>query len=144
MTLKTQWQQNAHRALRLIGRFYRSAGWLGLVVTVLATGAAFISHWNTLSYGFGNPFFYKLWQALLVSGLVAALGLFLSGIGFLVGLFIEVASRLMENSVMQTDLLRRLVREQGHDEHTPTRLIEQDADEDTLADDLTYEQTNHR
>lgn len=145
MALKTQWQQNTHRALRLMGRLYRWAGWFGLGATSLGMVFAFISHWNLLSRGFGGDIFTKLSQSLVAVGIAMTFGLFVSGMAFLVSLFIEVGSRMMENSLLQTDLLQRLVREQSdHDENIPARLVESDSNDRALSDDLASKQTNHR
>jgi hypothetical protein len=146
MALKTQWQQNAHRALRFIGRFYRWMGWLGLVATAFFTLYAFVTHWNMLSRGFGVDFIHKLWQSFLVGGLVLAFGLFLCAMAFVVSLFIEVGSRMMENSFLQTDLLRRLVREQTEGDHdlAAARLMEHNADEDDLSPEYLHENAERR
>lgn len=146
MALKTQWQQNAHRALRLIGRFYRWMGWLGFVATAFFTIYAFNRQWQMLSRGFGTDPTRRLWDSLLVAGLVLAFGLFLCAMAFVVSLFIEVGSRMMENSFLQTDLLRRFVREQTESDHVlaAARLMEQDADEDALTSEQLYENAERR
>ena len=145
MALKTQWQQNSHRALRLMGRFYRWMGWLGLVVTGLMMFYSFISHWNTLGRGFGIDAYTKLWQSLIVAGTVLVFGLFVCGMAFLVSLLIEVGSRMMENSLLQTDLLQRLVREQSdHEDTASARLMENDTANENLTSDSLHEQSRHR
>jgi len=146
MALKTQWQQNAHRALRFIGRFYRWMGWLGFVATAFFTIYAFMIQWNMLSRGFGVDFLHKLWNSFLVAGLVLSFGLFLCAMAFVVGLFIEVGSRMMENSFLQTDLLRRLVREQTESNHhlAAARLMERDTDEETIRPEQVYENAERR
>ena len=145
MALKTQWQQNAHRALRLMGRFYRWIGWFGLGVTAFVMVYGFISHWNDLGRGFGVDTYTRLWSSLFVAGTVMVIGLFACGMAFLVSLFIEVGSRMMENSLLQTDLLQRLVREQSdHEASVPSRLIENDTEEDDLTLDAAYQHSEHR
>ena len=145
MALKTQWQQNAHRALRYIGRFYRWLGWLGLAGTVFMTVYVFVAHWSMLSRGFGVDFFYKVWQSLMVGGLAMIFGLFLCAMAFVVSLFIEVGSRMMENSFLQTDLLKRLVREQTEqDMAAVARLMDHDQDDDDLSSEVLYEQAERR
>ncbi len=142
MALKTQWQQNAHRALRLIGRFYRWMGWLGFVATALFTIYTAVTQWNMMSQGV--DLYTKLWQTLLVGGIVLALGLFLCAMAFLVSLFIEVGSRMMENSLLQTDLLQRLVREQDDDDNVPARLMEQEETAEDPLTEQTYGRTGRR
>jgi hypothetical protein len=63
-----------------------------------------------------------------------------------VSLFIEVGSRMMENSFLQTDLLRRLVREQTESDHhlAAARLMEHEADEDDLTPEHLYENVERR
>src|SRR6187549_2732687 len=112
MGLKLQ-NPRMYRGLLWVGRAYRWAGWLGLVLTACFTTGAFVHHsrvmWNVTYLTRADI----LLQSLLVACFFLITGLVLSGLAFGISLGIQIGLTMMENSQTRIALLRRLAQHQS-------------------------------
>ncbi len=133
------------KALHAVGRFYRWVAWIGVVATIFFAGLTFVTQWRDMSQYMQ---YYTTWDVIrntmLPSGFVFVAGLFMCGMAFLVSLFIEAGTRMLDNSQTQVDLMRRLVRQQS-DVTSSTRLSENITSQQTnVVQQVTSEQQGQR
>jgi hypothetical protein len=123
MALKSTSPSPSHPFLHLAKRFYRVAGWVGVALTLILSAIATVDvlgRWPSETL-----LTYRLLGAFLFFLALVILGLFLSGAAFLVSACLDAATHSIENGHTQTELLRRLVREQS-DLDAVSHLIEKD------------------
>ncbi|MCU0514801.1 MAG: hypothetical protein MUE40_19780 [Anaerolineae bacterium] len=135
MSLKTQ-QDKEFRGVLWVGRFYRLAGWLGLVATVFFTVWGFISQWQNMTRWSSGTTWDFFSQSLLVAFLFLIMGLALSAVAFGISLGVQVGLNMMKNSQTQVDLLRRMVQQQSETDNVLRHPAEADARLADTPDDL--------
>lgn len=111
MALKSPSPSPSHPFLHLVKRFYRGVGWIGVALTLLLSAIAAFDLLGRMTPE--TLLTYRLLGAFLSFIGLTVLGLFLSGLAFLISACIDAALHSMENGRAQTELLRRLVREQS-------------------------------
>jgi hypothetical protein len=139
MALKSTSPASPRPFLHLAKRFYHAVGWVGVAITLVLASVFGIDMWGRL-----NPDMlptYRLIYAFVMFLGAIFVGLFLSGLAFLISTCIDVACDTMENGRVQTELLRRLVREQS-DVDASSRSIENGYRQTELLHHLEHEQSD--
>jgi uncharacterized membrane protein len=123
MALKSPSPSSSRPLLNFAKRFYRMVGWIGIGLTLILSTIGAVD-----LFGRSSPetlLTYRLLFGLLTFLGLVFIGLFVSGLAFLVSTCIDAATHVMENGQTQTELLRRLIREQS-DLDAVSHLVEKE------------------
>jgi len=116
MALKTDMIPSSAKGFRLVGKLYRWVGWVGVVLTVLATVYGVLAYGHqmaTSDYPYYGGFLNQLLMIFLLGLLIFLSGLSMCAVAFLVSAIIDTCVNITENNRARTDVLRRIVREQS-------------------------------
>lgn len=123
MALKSPSPSSSRPLLNFAKRFYRMVGWIGVCLTLILSTIGAVDLFGRSSDEV--PLTYRLLFGFLTFLGLVFIGLFVSGLAFLVSTCIDAATHTIENGQTQTELLRRLVREQS-DLDAVSHLVEKE------------------